>query len=74
MIHRSLSYEPTPEHRLSRAKWARGVAVVYGTILLLLLTLAGAHRSLGSAGGAVARGHVGDQHLSAPYLQTRLTP
>jgi hypothetical protein len=42
MIHRSLSYDPTTEHRLTRAKWARGFGVVYGTILLLLLAIAGA--------------------------------
>lgn len=39
MIHRSLSYDPTAEHRLTRAKWARGFGVVYGTILLLLLAI-----------------------------------
>ena len=42
MIHRSLSYDPTTEHRLTRAKWARGFGVVYGTILLLLLAIAAA--------------------------------
>ena len=40
MIHRSLSYDPTPEHRLTRAKWVRGFAIVYGTTLLLLALLA----------------------------------
>lgn len=42
MIHRSLPYHPTTEHRLTRAKWARGFGVVYGTILLLLLAIAAA--------------------------------
>jgi hypothetical protein len=42
MIHRSLSYDPTTEHRLTRAKWARGFGVVYGTVLLLLLAIAAA--------------------------------
>jgi hypothetical protein len=46
MIHRSPPYEPTPEDRLIRAKWARGVGIIYGTILLLLLTIAVAHRIL----------------------------
>jgi flagellin-like protein len=54
MIHRSLSYDPTPEHRLTRAKWARGVSIIYGTILLLLLTFIAAHRSLNEPGGATA--------------------
>jgi hypothetical protein len=46
MIHRSLPYELTPEDRLTRAKWARGVGIIYGTILLLLLTIAMAYRIL----------------------------
>lgn len=54
MIHRSLPYDPTPEHRLTRAKWARGVAIVYGTILLLLVTFIAAHRSPSEPGAASA--------------------
>jgi len=54
MIHRSLSYDPTPEHRLTHAKWARGVAIVYGAILLLLLTFVAVHHSLSQPGGATA--------------------
>jgi hypothetical protein len=42
MIHRSLSYDPTTEHRLTRAKWARKFGIVYGTILLLLLVVGAA--------------------------------
>jgi hypothetical protein len=30
-------YNLTPEDRRIRAKWARGIAVVYGTALLLLV-------------------------------------
>jgi len=52
MIHRSLSYDPTPEHRISRTKWSRGFAVVYGTILLLLLTFIAAHRLLNGPNAA----------------------
>jgi len=37
MILRPLHYEPTPEDRLTRTKWARAVGIVYGTIFLLLL-------------------------------------
>ena len=48
MIPRSLCYDPTPEHRLSRAKWARGFGVVYGTILLLLVAIAAAQHSASS--------------------------
>ena len=54
MIHRSLPYEPTAEHRLTRAKWERGVAIVYGTILPLLLTFVAGHRSLSEHSGAGA--------------------
>jgi hypothetical protein len=36
MIQRSLPFDPTSEHRLPPAKWARGIRIVYGTILLLL--------------------------------------
>ena len=39
MIYRSLPYDPTPEDKLTRAKWARGFGVVYGSILLLLLAI-----------------------------------
>ncbi len=54
MIHRSLSYDLTSEDRVTRAKWARGVAIVYGTILLLLVTFIAAHRSLNEPSGATA--------------------
>jgi hypothetical protein len=37
MIRRSLLYDLTPEDRRTRAKWARGVAIVYGSVLVLLL-------------------------------------
>jgi len=40
MIDRSPLHDPTPEDRLTRAKWARGVGIIYGTILLLLLAIA----------------------------------
>jgi len=63
MIHRSLSYDPTTEHRLTRAKWARGVAIVYGTILLLLVTLMAAHRLLSEHSGAIA---VASDHAAHP--------
>jgi hypothetical protein len=39
MSYRSFLYNPTPEDRLTQAKWARGVAIFYGTILLLLLAV-----------------------------------
>jgi hypothetical protein len=39
-----LHYVLTPEDRRIRAKWARGVAIVYGSALLLLVALAGAQR------------------------------
>lgn len=61
MIHRSLSYDPTAEHRLTHAKWVRGFAIVYGTILLLLFALIAAQRvtfehseTTGIADGAAA--------------------
>jgi hypothetical protein len=37
MIDWSSLPDPTPEDRLTRAKWARGVAIVYGSALLLLV-------------------------------------
>ena len=54
MIHRSLPYEPTAEHRLTPARWERGVVIVYGTILLLLLTFVAGLRSLSEHSGAGA--------------------
>jgi hypothetical protein len=36
MIRRSLPYHLKPEDRLTRAKWARGVVIVYASALLLL--------------------------------------
>ena len=52
MIHRSLPYDPTPEDRLTRAKWARGFGIVYGTILLLLLAIVAAQHIRGEPNGA----------------------
>ena len=37
MTHRRLPYEPTPEDRLTLAKWKRGTTIVYGCALLLLV-------------------------------------
>ena len=37
MTHRHFPYEPSPEDRLTLAKWKRGVAIVYGCALLLLV-------------------------------------
>jgi hypothetical protein len=54
MIHRSLSYDPTPEDRLTRAKWARGFGIVYGTILLLLLAIVAAQHIRVDHNGATA--------------------
>jgi hypothetical protein len=53
MVHRSLPYNATNEHRTTRAKWARGVAIVYGTILLLL-AFGAAHRSLSEHSGTIS--------------------
>jgi hypothetical protein len=50
MIHRSLPYQPTPEDRLTRAKWERGFGIVYGTILLLLLAIVAAQHIRGENG------------------------
>jgi hypothetical protein len=52
MMYRSLGYDPTPEDRATRAKWARGVGIVYGTILLLLLAFIAAERILAEHGRA----------------------
>jgi hypothetical protein len=52
MIHRSLSYDPTPEHRQTRAKWTRGFCIVYGTILLLLLGIVAVQPSRREHNGA----------------------
>jgi hypothetical protein len=58
MIHRSFPYEPSPEDRLTRAKWARGIGILYGSALLLLVAFIVAHRFVaepkGSAGAASA--------------------
>jgi hypothetical protein len=39
-----LPYDPTPEDRLTRAKWARSVSIVYGSVVLLLLGFIAAQR------------------------------
>jgi hypothetical protein len=59
MTHQSFRYHPTPEHRLTRAKWIRGFGIVYGTMLLLLLAIATAQHIRGERNGAaaVANGH-----------------
>ena len=54
MTHQSLRYHPTPEHRLTHAKWARGFGIVYGTMLLLLLAIATAQHIRGERNGAAA--------------------
>jgi hypothetical protein len=46
MIDRRLSYNLTPEDRAVRAKWARGVAIVYGAALLLIVGLIATQRML----------------------------
>ena len=48
MIDSSLSHDPTSEDRLLRAKWVRGIAIVYGSVLLLLLGIAVGSESLSS--------------------------
>jgi hypothetical protein len=70
MIHRPLSYEPTIEHRLTRAKWARGFGVVYGTILLLLLAIAAAQHFRGEHNGATT---IADDPAARP-IRTDLRP
>jgi hypothetical protein len=37
MTHRSLPCQPTPEDRLTFAKWKRGTAIIYGCALLPLV-------------------------------------
>ena len=37
MTHRHFLYEPSPEDRLTLAKWKRGLAIVYGCAVLLLI-------------------------------------
>jgi hypothetical protein len=44
MMLRHLPYDPTPEDRLTRAKWARRVGIVYGAVVLLLLGFMAAQR------------------------------
>ena len=44
MIDRHFLYDLTPEDRRIRAKWARGVAIVYGSALLLLVAAIAAQR------------------------------
>ena len=59
MSYRSLPHNPIPEDRLIQVKWARGFAIVYGTILLLLLAVIVTSRIVsepsGSSGVASAR-------------------
>jgi len=58
MTHRHLPYHLTAEDRLTCAKWARGVAIVYGSVLLLIIGAIGAqHMSAASTTeAAVANG------------------
>ena len=58
MIDRFLPYDPTPEDRLTHAKWARGFGIVYRTILLLLLAI-------------VAAQHIRIEHNGATAITTR---
>jgi hypothetical protein len=44
MMLRHLPYDPTPEDRLTHAKWARTVGIVYGSVVLLLLGFIAAQR------------------------------
>ena len=37
MTHRHFPYEPSPEDRLTLAKWKRRFAIIYGCALLLLV-------------------------------------
>jgi hypothetical protein len=46
MIDRRLLRDLTPEDRAVRAKWARGVAIIYGTALLLTVGLIATQRTL----------------------------
>jgi hypothetical protein len=46
MIDSRLPCDLTPEDRDVRAKWARGVAIVYGTALLLIVGLIETQRML----------------------------
>jgi hypothetical protein len=39
MNRRTIVYEPTPEHQITHARWARGFAILYGTVVLVLLGL-----------------------------------
>jgi len=39
MILRSLTYKWTQEDRLTRSMWMRGVAILYGCILLLVFAV-----------------------------------
>jgi len=58
MTHRHLSDHLTAEDRLTSAKWTRGVAIVYGSALLLIIgTIAAQHMSTASTTeAAVANG------------------
>jgi len=65
MIDSAPLHEPTPEDRRVRYKWARRLAIAYGTALLLLVALVAAHRmyvgpgSLAPSGNAqISAGHV----------------
>jgi hypothetical protein len=44
MMLEHLPYDPTPEDRLTRAKWARTVGIVYGSVVLLLFGFIAAQR------------------------------
>ena len=52
MILRPFPYDLTPEDRLTRARWMRGVAVFYGSAELLLFGFIAAQRMLAEPNGA----------------------
>jgi hypothetical protein len=54
MIERRLSCDLTPEDRAVRAKWARGVAIVYGTALLLVVGLIATQRMFAAPTSEIA--------------------
>jgi hypothetical protein len=66
MSRRSLPYDPTPEHQLTRAKWARGFGIVYGTVGLLLFAVVLAQHIRGEGDGTTTIGKVAAAEQCAP--------
>jgi len=68
MIDAAPLHEPTPEDRRVRDRWARRLAIAYGTALLLLVAFVAAHRMYAGPGSSAA---IGNAQISAGHVMPK---